>query len=977
VIQDRVERAIQELSDGLSLIRKLAASNLARYGDVRALGPLRKASKEDPDAEVREEATKALEKVLASPGAAPPASAPSASLAPPPPLSATPSLSASSGPVSTSLPSPLSSSPSSSLSSLASSSLEETLARMRGGAPSPSPGSGRLASEPLPWETAARAPLPWEAPAPPAAPAPFTPPPLPAAPPVPPPPSLEPAPASRLEPEETFEADEAPSPAPGPAAPLSVVPTRLSATPSFAPRAAAAPAAPASALDVVRRLEAIALAEARGQLVAVLARILEARRAAAGAKLTAARDRALAARAVEPPAPRRIVYRPEIPPPEPPAIPVVVVRPAGEQTRRRSRGGAPPRPVVVKVEPPPRPGGGEPALLPAAASTAGFSIGLAGGGSAAERTRDAEEAPKKGASKAVTYGCLFLFVICCICPAGGTMLSAFVEGWRQAERERVEALREREEAQAAAEARRRDAEEKAAEERAKREALERLRARQRAARESAETGASGGASAGGSGGAATATPPAGPAGAPASAERADEGRAGAVAGGSGGSSAGRPDAAASPFRNVFPDERIVIEDGSRLTVHGRLEGGGWARMDVTAPVPARALLRDGGSYAVFQAELRDIPAGEHEVVIRATSAGGTSWEHRAPIVIDVAPPQVLRLEPPDGATIRGAGAQLLLTFSDESRVTAQLGGKAHDLGATRELRADLPLEPGENVFDLTLTDELHRRTKVPLRLYRGAERPAGTPPQVVARVHPKDGAEMVLVPEGPFVMGGQTGGRRRSHERPAREVTLAAFWIDRAPVTWEQYRRFARDTHREVPKPSTRTAAPLPDDAVAGVTWSEAATYAAWAGKRLPTEAEWEKAARGDDARPYPWGADPPSAERLPFDDAKSEARLARRLATRAHPANASPYGVFDLVGCAQSWCADYFDRQSYATAPARDPQGPAKGTHRVIRGSSATDSREDVLERARTTYRAGGLPSARFPQVGFRCAVSDSEWPR
>ncbi|MBI3129464.1 MAG: SUMF1/EgtB/PvdO family nonheme iron enzyme [Candidatus Tectomicrobia bacterium] len=182
----------------------------------------------------------------------------------------------------------------------------------------------------------------------------------------------------------------------------------------------------------------------------------------------------------------------------------------------------------------------------------------------------------------------------------------------------------------------------------------------------------------------------------------------------------------------------------------------------------------------------------------------------------------------------------------------------------------------------------------------------------------RDGAAMVLVPAGVFLMGSDAGNQ---DERPQREVRLPAFWIDKYCVTNEQYRRFLEEMEGAVkPPPSfSRDDYVGPRQPVVSVSWEDASAYARWAGKRLPTEAEWEKAARGADGRAYPWGDALPTHEIAHY----AGAELQCPLDVDAHAGAASPFGCVQMAGNVFEWTADWFDAFYYRYAPASDPKGP------------------------------------------------------
>jgi serine/threonine-protein kinase len=150
------------------------------------------------------------------------------------------------------------------------------------------------------------------------------------------------------------------------------------------------------------------------------------------------------------------------------------------------------------------------------------------------------------------------------------------------------------------------------------------------------------------------------------------------------------------------------------------------------------------------------------------------------------------------------------------------------------------------------------------------------------------------------------------------------------------------------------------DHPVVCVTWEQARRYCAWAGKRLPTEAEWEKAARGTDARTFPWGNTAPSCELAHYYDCEGTSTLP----VGTLKAGASPYGVLDMAGNVFEWVADWHHADYYALGPDRDPPGPASGEKKVVRGGAYSYGADELTVHGRTF----DLPIKAFTQVGFRC---------
>ena len=226
-------------------------------------------------------------------------------------------------------------------------------------------------------------------------------------------------------------------------------------------------------------------------------------------------------------------------------------------------------------------------------------------------------------------------------------------------------------------------------------------------------------------------------------------------------------------------------------------------------------------------------------------------------------------------------------------------------------------------------------------------------------VNPKDGAEMVWVPAGEFLMG-STGDEVNWDERPQRNVYLDGYWIYKTEVTVAQYRKFCEATNREMPE------APewgwKEDHPVVDVSWQDAADYAEWAGASLPTEAQWEKAARGTDGRKFPWGNE--------WDGGRCANSVSGRLKgtkpVGSYPSGASPYGCLDMAGNVWEWCAGWYDEDYYRKAPSNNPPGPASGSHRVLRGGSWYYAHDGYFRCAR---RCRYAPGRRYGSYGFRCS--------
>ena len=252
------------------------------------------------------------------------------------------------------------------------------------------------------------------------------------------------------------------------------------------------------------------------------------------------------------------------------------------------------------------------------------------------------------------------------------------------------------------------------------------------------------------------------------------------------------------------------------------------------------------------------------------------------------------------------------------------------------------------------------------------------------KTNTKDNAEMVWVPGGTFTMGSALGLGGDS-EHPVHQVTLSGYWIYKYDVTVAQYRVFCAATGRALPfwpgqyKPSSLSwddktgwdDPALQQHPIVSVSWNDAKTYADWAGVKLPTEAQWEYAARGPQGNNFPWGGKATKKDVFNgWDETKcayweNSGKVGKSTwAVGSFPAGASWCGALDMAGNVWQWCDDWWDSK-YAAGPVADPTGPATGTRRVLRGGS-WNVYGDYYRCALRSYDADNSGFT----IGFRCAI-------
>lgn len=265
-----------------------------------------------------------------------------------------------------------------------------------------------------------------------------------------------------------------------------------------------------------------------------------------------------------------------------------------------------------------------------------------------------------------------------------------------------------------------------------------------------------------------------------------------------------------------------------------------------------------------------------------------------------------------------------------------------------------------------------------------------------------DEMEMVYVPEGKFLMGSaNSDNQAQDHEFPQHIVSLDSFWIDRTEVTNAMYAVFVEQsgyvTQTETdrngfilsgskwvaakvanwrrPRGTGSSYEGLLDHPVVQVTWEDAYKYCEWAGRRLPTEAEWEKAARGTNGQVYPWGDQLPDGSRANLTDSNLRVEWADKSLDDGYsftspvgnfPKGASPYGGLDMAGNVWEWVTDWYGEDYYANSPSSNPTGPGQSETRVLKGGSW----HGYNSYLRSAARGAHMPNLSYDSHGFRCAL-------
>lgn len=289
-----------------------------------------------------------------------------------------------------------------------------------------------------------------------------------------------------------------------------------------------------------------------------------------------------------------------------------------------------------------------------------------------------------------------------------------------------------------------------------------------------------------------------------------------------------------------------------------------------------------------------------------------------------------------------------------------------------------PIPPTETETPTPSPTDVDKETAVPSSTSTPSPPPSGTPTEegLAPLITDTSGTEMLLVASGSFLMGSDSGN---SDEKPAHIINLADYYIDKYEVTNADYKTCVNEFACKLPKTTVfYISSQYRNHPVVFVSWESAVEFCEWRDARLPTEAEWEKAARGTDGYNYPWGnifdgnalnyCD--MACENTWADKGSRDRYTMTAPIGTYPEGQSLYGIFDMSGNATEWVADWYDRNYYNESPLLNPLGSESGIYRVLRGGSWYDRKTDV----RTFQRSFLRPEVAYNYTGFRCAASVNE---
>lgn len=394
------------------------------------------------------------------------------------------------------------------------------------------------------------------------------------------------------------------------------------------------------------------------------------------------------------------------------------------------------------------------------------------------------------------------------------------------------------------------------------------------------------------------------------------------------------------------DEQVLFVRGTIAGATMRVAGATAADCEVKRPTASTVLFVVRGARLKTEGPYRTAVEGLRAVTVMGQEQTGAD-ESRVLVQLDSS-----RLQPrvEDGM----GGVHLLLEDPSRVREAAEPDiARAEAPARPRRTPPPAPAAPAEAAPPPSRAAQPAPADSTPA--------PAGTTAPVRAAepevpvVRPTTGG-MVAVPAGTFTMGTPFGDGFPD-ESPEHAVAVSAFEIDAREVTVGEFEASPYTLPRQPEWNWGR------DQPVVNVTHAEAAEYCEWAGKRLPTEAEWERAARGPDGRQFPWG---PAFNVGKVNSGVDGDGHAHAAPVGSFREGASPYGALDMAGNVWEWVADWYDDDYYARAPGEDPQGPERGTFRVVRGGSFEGA---ASLNVRAAVRMPLKGSSRRENVGFRCA--------
>jgi formylglycine-generating enzyme required for sulfatase activity len=387
--------------------------------------------------------------------------------------------------------------------------------------------------------------------------------------------------------------------------------------------------------------------------------------------------------------------------------------------------------------------------------------------------------------------------------------------------------------------------------------------------------------------------------------------------------------------------------------------------DVAAPLadlPGTVVVQTSPGAAVFlddssrgtadaggQLAIPAVAAGSHQ--LRVTAAGKADFQQS----ITVAAGQEARVAAPladlAGTLVVQTSPGAAVFLDDSSRGATDASGKLSIPDVAAGSHALRISAPGKKDYRQSIAVSAGQEAKVEASLVYLA------PTTGSVRINPKDGLKYVWIPPGSFQMGCSPGDSEcGDNEKPPHPVTITkGFWLGQTEVTVGAYKRFATATFRKMPSaPGFNPGWANDHMPIVEVNWDNADNYCRWAGGRLPTEAEWEYAARGGSAE----------ARYGSLDDV---AWYKDNSGDQAHPVGqqrANAFALYDMLGNVAEWLNDRYDEKYYHSSPAQDPAGPASGKLRVIRGLGWDDAPMTV----RVSQRQFSDPAGRLTDVGFRC---------